>query len=140
MKPITFDLLTVTPMFMAGADGEHFELRPPSLKGDLRFWWRAYYWGKQTYSPTIDEIRTEEGNIFGTTDNGGRKSGFALQIHHPQLNPTMNKFPNHPISVVSRGKSFPINILESTRTGQCLYTPIFACGTRTDRNYFATLR
>ena len=121
MHSITFELETITPMFMAGADGEQFELRPPSLKGDLRFWWRAYYWGKTPKSVTIDEIHTEEGKIFGTTANGGRKSGFALQIHHQKLNPTMSKFPNHPISVVSRGKSFPINILEYLAYGTYVY-------------------
>jgi len=112
MHSITFELETITPMFMAGADGETFELRPPSIKGDMRFWWRAYYWGQNQKSVAIDEIHNEEGKIFGTTANGGRKSGFALQINHQKLNPTMSKFPNHPISVVSRGKSFPINILE----------------------------
>ncbi|GAK61609.1 hypothetical cytosolic protein [Candidatus Vecturithrix granuli] len=121
MKPIEFVVQTVTPMFMAGADGQHFELRPPSLKGDLRFWWRAYYWGKNARTVTIDEIRTEEGKIFGTTENGGCKSGFALKISHPQLNPTMSKFPKHDIQVVSRGRSFPINILEYLAYGTYEY-------------------
>jgi len=31
----------ITPLFMAGADGKTPELRPPSFKGMMRFWWRA---------------------------------------------------------------------------------------------------
>lgn len=121
MKQITFHLQTLTPMFMAGADGEKVEIRPPSLKGDLRFWWRAYYWGQKTNVLTIDEIRTEEGKIFGTTENGGRKSNFALKISHQRLNPTTGKLPNHPIPVVSRGRSFSINILEYLAYGTYEY-------------------
>jgi CRISPR-associated protein Cmr1 len=121
MKPIEFVVQTVTPMFMAGADGEHIEIRPPSLKGDLRFWWRAYYWGQKTNALTIDEIRTEEGKIFGTTENGGRKSKFALKISHQRLKPTTGKFPKHDIQVFSRGRSFPINILEYLAYGTYEY-------------------
>ncbi|OPX29474.1 MAG: type III-B CRISPR module RAMP protein Cmr1 [Candidatus Omnitrophica bacterium 4484_171] len=41
MKTITFECETITPMFLAGADGRTPELRPPSIKGAMRFWWRA---------------------------------------------------------------------------------------------------
>ncbi|MEO1653599.1 MAG: type III-B CRISPR module RAMP protein Cmr1 [Bacteroidota bacterium] len=41
MKSITFTCETITPMFLSGADGQTPELRPPSIKGALRFWWRA---------------------------------------------------------------------------------------------------
>lgn len=37
----------VTPMFIGGAaQHEQPELRPPSIKGALRFWWRALYWAE----------------------------------------------------------------------------------------------
>ncbi len=41
MKTIEFECETITPMFLAGADGKTPELRPPSIKGLMRFWWRA---------------------------------------------------------------------------------------------------
>ncbi len=41
MKSIKFTLETITPLFLAGADGQTPELRPPSIKGMMRFWWRA---------------------------------------------------------------------------------------------------
>lgn len=35
----------VTPMFIGGADQhDEPEIRPPSIKGALRFWWRALHW------------------------------------------------------------------------------------------------
>ncbi|HID77150.1 MAG TPA: type III-B CRISPR module RAMP protein Cmr1, partial [Planctomycetaceae bacterium] len=36
----------VTPMFCAGADEQRAELRLPSFKGALRFWWRSLMWGQ----------------------------------------------------------------------------------------------
>ncbi len=41
MRSITFECETITPMFLACADGKTPELRPPSIKGLMRFWWRA---------------------------------------------------------------------------------------------------
>lgn len=43
MKTITFNCQFITPAFIGGADTEFGipELRPPSIKGALRFWWRA---------------------------------------------------------------------------------------------------
>jgi len=38
MKQITFECETVTPMFLAGADGKTPELRAPSIKEALRFY------------------------------------------------------------------------------------------------------
>lgn len=36
----------VTPMFIGGANQhDEPEIRPPSIKGALRFWWRAIQWG-----------------------------------------------------------------------------------------------
>lgn len=36
-----FEIEAITPMFLAGADPHSAELRVPSVKGALRFWWRA---------------------------------------------------------------------------------------------------
>lgn len=38
---ITFELKTVTPLFLAGANQNHAELRPASFRGMLRYWFRA---------------------------------------------------------------------------------------------------
>lgn len=41
METLTFTCKIITPMFLAGADGQTPELRAASIKGALRFWWRA---------------------------------------------------------------------------------------------------
>ena len=52
MPSITFDLETVTPLFLSGADQTIAELRPPAFRGALRYWFRAlaggYYSGMAT--------------------------------------------------------------------------------------------
>lgn len=63
MKTITFQCETITPMFLAGADGKTPELRPPSIKGALRFWWRAM----NGHLP-LTELKKREGEIFGNNE------------------------------------------------------------------------
>lgn len=69
MRTITFTCETITPMFLSGADGSAPELRPPSIKGALRFWWRA-----MNGHLSLEELKKRESEIFGGTDgeSGGR--------------------------------------------------------------------
>ncbi len=72
MKSITFYCEVITPMFLAGADGRTPELRPPSIKGALRFWWRALNGHR-----SILDLKAREGEIFGNTE---KQSGFYIEI------------------------------------------------------------
>jgi len=80
MHTITFTCETITPMFLSGADGTTPELRAPSIKGALRFWWRAMN-GKlpQKENGTFDylPLKSSEQSIFGGT--GGFKSNNKKQ-------------------------------------------------------------
>ena len=67
MKTIIFTCETITPMFLSGADGQTPELRPPSIKGALRFWWRAMHGHL-----SLKELKEKENAIFGGTDASGR--------------------------------------------------------------------
>lgn len=67
-------------MFLAGADGQTPELRAPSIKGAMRFWWRAMNGhlvvkkdGRWDYS----ELKRQEGEIFGETS---LKSSFSIEV------------------------------------------------------------
>ena len=71
----------VTPMFLGGARGQAPELRPPSIKGALRFWWRASSWGRCLADAGGDVnaglrlLHSREGRLFGSAaveDRGGQ--------------------------------------------------------------------
>ena len=57
-----------TPLFCAGANQQHAELRLPSFKGVLRFWWRALAWSRLRGS--LDDIGHEEDHLFGSSSHG----------------------------------------------------------------------
>lgn len=77
MNCITFDCKTVTPLLMSGARKEIPELRPPSIKGMMRFWWRAMN-GHQT----LPDLKHEEALIFGSCGNNGERCPFSLQTKY----------------------------------------------------------
>jgi CRISPR-associated protein Cmr1 len=72
MQSITFTCETITPMFLAGADGTTPELRAPSIKGALRFWWRA-----MNGHLSLEDLKAKEDEIFGGTDN---RSKVTLRV------------------------------------------------------------
>jgi CRISPR-associated protein Cmr1 len=62
----------VTPMFIGGAHpNDAPEIRPPSVKGALRFWWRALQWGtclKDANGDTclaLKALYQQEATLFG---------------------------------------------------------------------------
>lgn len=73
MHSITFTCETITPMFLAGADGQTPELRAPSIKGAMRFWWRA-----MNGHLGLEEMRKREGEIFGSAERG--RSRVLLKV------------------------------------------------------------
>jgi CRISPR-associated protein Cmr1 len=72
---ITFTCQTITPMFLHGADGTTPELRPASIKGVLRFWWRAAH----GHLP-LAQLKELEAAIFGSTDQKLGRSPFSIRI------------------------------------------------------------
>ena len=57
-----------TPMFCGGANQQEVELRPPSFKGVLRFWWRALAWPR--LKGDLTAIKREEDALFGSAGGG----------------------------------------------------------------------
>ena len=73
----------VTPMFCGGVRQEHAELRAPSFKGVLRFWWRALAWSR--LDGDLDAIRREENGLFGSASGGqARVSIVLVTTDHPK--------------------------------------------------------
>lgn len=78
--PVIIDAtyLVVTPLFCAGADPNtnEPELRVPSFKGALRFWWRALAWAR--CGGNLAEIKRQEDRLFGSA--GGGQSLVSMRI------------------------------------------------------------
>lgn len=72
MDSVEFEVEVVTPMFLGGANNTEAELRVPSIKGMLRFWWRA-----TCGIESIKEMKKEEAEIFGSTD---QKASFSIKL------------------------------------------------------------
>jgi CRISPR-associated protein Cmr1 len=56
MTVVTARFQIVTPMFLGGAGQKAEGIRPPSVKGALRFWWRALNWGRFRQAPGADDL------------------------------------------------------------------------------------
>jgi len=71
MKEYSFTLEVITPLFMGGADARRNpELRPPSLRGGLRYWYRALLGGTGAGA----NLETEEADLFGSPKKGSQTS------------------------------------------------------------------
>lgn len=70
----------VTPAFLAGANqqAEDCELRPATLRGQLRWWWRTMHAGYLD----VATLRQLEGAIWGDT-----KTGAAISLHLGPMKP-----------------------------------------------------
>jgi CRISPR-associated protein Cmr1 len=80
MHRTRYTLETITPLFLRGPDGETPELRPPSFKGMLRYWWRALH------PQPVDQLRDQEARRFGSAGDGaGGRSPVQLRIPHREL-------------------------------------------------------
>ncbi|AIS53495.1 CRISPR subtype III-B-associated RAMP protein Cmr1 [Thermoanaerobacter kivui] len=78
-----------TPMFMGGADnGTNTELRPSSLKGLLRFWFRAVAWPQLG---SLKEVFEVENSIFGSTEGQAK---FLIKIDDNTLMPNKKQIFN----------------------------------------------
>jgi CRISPR-associated protein Cmr1 len=107
MEVIRAEFVITTPMFLGEADGQCAQLvRPPSIKGALRFWWRAMNWApiRQRHSSDAEalvELHRQEGELFGasakTAADGETQQGgqgcFLLRVNKQKLaNPTSANF------------------------------------------------
>jgi len=113
-RKILFDMNTleatysiVTPMFIGDAEQKATSLRPPSIKGALRFWWRALHWKSYLqkthgHGEALQRLHEQEGRLFGQAarDEQNRQVGgqgcFILQVaQQPKLNPKENRWPEN---------------------------------------------
>ncbi len=75
-------------MFIGGANQTADDgIRPPSVKGMLRFWWRALNWGRlrsqaSCVETALDFLHAEESSLFGVAadSDGGGQGCFLLTV------------------------------------------------------------
>jgi CRISPR-associated protein Cmr1 len=78
----------VTPMFLGDAEQKAIDIRPPSIKGALRFWWRALNWARISAEcadievDALKKLHSEEGRLFGISagDDDGGQGIFLLNV------------------------------------------------------------
>src|SRR2546426_3883093 len=85
MQEVIFTLQTITPLFLAGADQTTAELRAPSFRGVMRYWYRALVGGLVgTDTNGLQKVMEAEKAIFGATNIGSavqiRVSGQPTKI------------------------------------------------------------
>ena len=80
MPQVTFQVKTLTPLFLAGADQTQAELRAPTFRGLMRYWYRALVGGVVgTGGEGFKQVMESEKAVFGATDVG---SSVAIRIPH----------------------------------------------------------
>lgn len=79
MKTDTFDLQLITPCFCAGADQAAAEIRPASIRGQLRWWFRA-----------LGGDAKDEAQIFGSAA-GDSGNGSRVRITVSEVKPTAQR-------------------------------------------------
>jgi CRISPR-associated protein Cmr1 len=91
VNTLTATYRIVTPMFLGDADQKATEIRPPSVKGALRFWWRALNWGRFRAKASDDaaalrNLHEIEADLFGAAaDEKNEKRGqspFFIEVTH----------------------------------------------------------
>jgi len=90
METITFECESITPMFMYGVDGKTLELRPASIKGVMRFWWRAIHRNLMR----LDELKKQEDEIFGNTEKKSKLIIYPIEITNSE-NYEISLTPHH---------------------------------------------
>lgn len=77
----------VTPMFIGDAEQKASGISPASVKGALRFWWRALNWGRvwendgRDDASALQSLHEEEAALFGTSADNGKAAQFTLRMH-----------------------------------------------------------
>lgn len=81
----------VTPLFLGDANKEAKDISPASIKGVLRFYWRALQWGNFRLISDSDEtalqaLRLKEGDIFGSSaEQSSGQARFNLRVSIDKL-------------------------------------------------------
>lgn len=82
MPSLSIKLKTVSPLFLSGADKDQPELRAASVRGQLRYWFRAIM---GTRIVELSKIWEREQNVFGSTE---KSSVVSIRVYGRPSEPT----------------------------------------------------
>ena len=84
MPNITFNCKVLSPLFSGGAYGDQAELRPPSIKGALRFWARAIakHWIWEEGKEEHKKLLQQDEELFGGVKMHQKKSLVSVEVRH----------------------------------------------------------
>jgi CRISPR-associated protein Cmr1 len=102
---------------MYGADNKTPELRPASIKGVMRFWWRAI-----NGDLPLDKLKKQEDEIFGSTE---KRSKVIIRVSNKKE--------------VKENYSYLINEINNYRGIKYNFYPIFMEKEKDKRDYFKSL-
>lgn len=114
MEKLVFECETITPMFLGGADG-NAELRPPSIKAALRFWWRALNGGL-----SLEDLKKKEAEIFGGSGDNEGKSKFSIRVDKKNIKTNQKLLQSFRVPAINH-HSINISILDYLTFGPCSY-------------------
>jgi CRISPR-associated protein Cmr6 len=129
------NLELVSPAFLAGAsqEREDCDLRPASLRGLLRWWWRTMHAG----FVNVSTLRRMEATIWGDTNVGGAvritlpKQGDATaQIYNKQDTARAHSLPRPPNDKTTQGLWYHSYGMDEKRQGQSLRRSFLSPGSR----------
>lgn len=92
-------------MFLAGANGKTPEFRAPSIKGAMRFWWRAMH-----SHLGLSELHRKEGLIFG---NNAQRSCFSIRVTGSRFTATDAKpvpHKDYPLPAIPTNTRFEVSL------------------------------
>ena len=104
MKTLEARFKICTPMFLGGAEPQHTEgLRTASIKGALRFWWRALNWQRcaalhpDDTAAALRALHAHEARLFGIAADdkkppSGGQGVFLLEVHAQNVRATPRPF------------------------------------------------
>ena len=90
-QTLTATYRIVTPMFIGDADQKATGINPGSVKGALRFWWRALNWGcialqDPNEAAALKRLHREEAALFGSAaENGPGQARFLMKVVAPDV-------------------------------------------------------
>ena len=102
-------------MFLGGAD-QSAELRAPSIRGALRWWWRTMHAERDP-----KRLLELEGGIFGSSAGTGQVSGVGVRLIPLEFEALKGDLPDHPVTVQSKGQMRRFNVLNYLAFGPVQY-------------------